>query len=126
MRHLVFAVATLGSAIAAHADEPVYFLMTGESFACLQQHQADYAPDGADDTVFITVASCGEASATEVDLFDQVLNSAPNINIVDDGTPDPVVALTGADFRCLTALELPDDAKLIAFFPQDCNVEVRK
>ena len=106
------------------ADEPVFFLLTAQNLSCLKSHAQDYAPQG-DETSFITVADCGSEGAGTGSLLDQVLNSAPDMTIVAEDGPDPVVALTAEDFACLERLDIPEQEGLLAFFPEACNVEPR-
>lgn len=121
---LLAALAGLALSAQARADEPIYFLLKAQDLSCLKDHAADYAPEG-DDTSFITVADCGSENAGGGGLLDQVLNSAPDIDIVEGDGADPVVALSAEDFACLQRLDIPTEEGLLAFFPEACNVEPR-
>lgn len=122
------AVALGLGAAPATADEDLFYLLSAQSLGCLKDHAADYAPEGGR-TSFITVADCGTAKAGGGSLLDQVMNSAPDISAPDvpigEEGPDAIVALTAADFACLATLAIPAGADLVAFYPEDCNVEPR-
>lgn len=115
-------------AVPVRADEALFYLLSPQSLGCLKDHAADYAPaEGR--TSFITVAECGTGKAAGGSLLDQVVNSAPDISApdipADEEGPDAVVALSAEDFACLADLTIPEGAELVAFFPEDCNVEPR-
>ncbi|WP_223633304.1 hypothetical protein [Rhodobacter sp. TJ_12] len=123
---LTLAVLGLAAPRPVAADEALYYLLSAQDIGCLQAHAEEYAPKGGQ-TRFITLAECGGAQATGGSLLDQVLNSAPDITASDASAeaPDTVVALTAADFDCLARLELPQEAALVAFYPESCDVEPR-
>ena len=108
----------------AFAEEPLFYLLSGSSLECLKTNAAAYAT-GTDETVFITVADCGTARMGPLDLASQVVNSAPDIAIAADDGPDSVIALAQEDFTCLSSLDIPKAAPLVAYFPEDCGVEIR-
>lgn len=108
------------------AEDDVFFLITGERLSCIQQNAGDYAPSAEDETVFIMVEDCGTDGAGEVSLLDQVVNSAPDISVDESGGPDAVVALSGNDFECLSSISFPNGDTLMAFYPGQCNVEIRE
>ena len=111
------------------AEDDLFYLLAPQDLVCLKDHAAEYAPIGGA-TSFITVAECGTGTAAGGSLLDQVLNSAPDISASessagDETTSDAIVALSAADFDCLAKLAIPAEAKLVAFYPEDCNVEPR-
>lgn len=107
------------------AEEPFYFLLTGERLSCLSRHAEDYARDLTEDTVFIAVDDCGKTNSGPISLLDQVINSAPDIDVSQDDQQDKIIALTRPDFSCLASLDIPNEATLVAFFPEKCSVEIR-
>ncbi|WP_162933020.1 hypothetical protein [Roseovarius sp. EL26] len=117
-----FVPALNGSAL---AEDDSFFLMTGESLACVTSHRADYdIEDG--NVAFIAVSECAGASGGgQVSILDQVLNSAPDVSVDETQGPDPVVALSKEDFECLTTLEIPENSDLYAFYPEGCRLEQR-
>ena len=117
-------VALAVAAAPALADEELFYLLSPQSLSCIRDHAADYAPtDGK--TRFITVADCGTGATGGGSLLDQVVNSAPDISEGDESGTDAVVALSAEDFDCLAKLSIPAGADLVAFYPEECNVEPR-
>jgi hypothetical protein len=110
-----------------HADssnDELYYLLSTDDLSCLQDHATDYTAEGGK-VNFITVADCHSGQQGNGSLLDQVLNSAPDIRIDDEISKDTVVALSGVDFICLAQLTIPAEAELVAFYPENCNVEAR-
>lgn len=118
-------VLTLGLAGGpASAGDGNFFLLSGKSLTCLRDHAAVYASP-AGEAVFIRVEDCGSARAAPLDLMDQVMNSAPDIDMSAGDGPDAVVAFGPEDFACLSTLQLADTEGLLAYYPESCNVEPR-
>lgn len=101
--------------------EANFYRLSGKALNCLRTHAGEYAPSPGE-VAFITVDACGTDRAASHDLMDQVLNSAPDIEVQPDSGQDTMVALGAEDFTCLASLDIPDSEAVLAFYPESCDV----
>jgi|GEM_PF-2591878 len=108
-------VLTGGAAAQAGSGDPV-FTVRADRLACVIEHAAQYFPSNGR-SAFISLEDCPE---TGNPFLSSVTNSGPDIEF-GEAEVDRFLLLRVEDFACLEALDLPDGAEIVRFYPTRCE-----
>jgi len=103
------------AAAQAGSGDPV-FTVRADRLACVIEHAAQYFPSNGR-SAFIALEDCPE---TGNPFLSSVTNSGPDIEF-GEAEVDRFLLLRVEDFACLEALDLPDGAEIVRFYPTRCE-----